>query len=77
MISCYLLTPKCMVVTALYKDELIKQGYPNKKPRMSYMAFDIAPIEKDLTFLVEHHLIERLIELDANNAKGTPVFIEP
>lgn len=59
------------------KDELIKLGYPNKKPRKSYMAFDIAPVEKDLTFLVEHHLIERLVELDANNAKGTPVFIVP
>lgn len=59
------------------KDELIKKGYPNKKPRKSYMAFSIAPLEKDLTFLIEHHLIERLIELNANNAKGTPVFIEP
>ena len=59
------------------KEELIKLGYPNKKPRKSYMAFDIEPLEKDLTFLVEHHLIERLIELNANHAKGTPVFIEP
>ena len=31
----------------------------------------------DLTFLVEHHLIERLVELNADNAKGTPAFIEP
>ena len=31
----------------------------------------------DLTFLVEHHLIERLVELNADNAKGTPVFIKP
>lgn len=59
------------------KEELIKLNYPNKKPRKSYMAFDIVPFEKDLTFLVEHHLIERLVELNANNAKGTPVFIEP
>ena len=59
------------------KDELIKLDYPNKKPRKSYMAFDIVPLEKDLSFLVEHHLIERLIELNADNAKGTPVFIEP
>ena len=56
---------------------MIKIGYPNKKPRKSYMAFDIVPLEKDLAFLVEHHLIERLVELNANNAKGTPVFIEP
>jgi len=59
------------------KDELIKLDYPNKKPRKSYMAFDILPLEKDLTFLVEHHLIERFVELNANNAKGNPVFIEP
>ena len=59
------------------KDELIKLNYPNKKPRKNYMAFDIEPLEKDLTFLVEHHLIERLVELNVNNAKGTPVFIEP
>ena len=59
------------------KDELMELGYPNKKPRKSYMAFDILPLEKDLSFLVEHHLIERLVELNANNAKGTPVFIEP
>ena len=59
------------------KDELVELDYPNKKPRKSYMAFDIVPLEMDLSFLVEHHLIERLIELNANNAKGTPVFIEP
>ena len=59
------------------KDELIKLNYPNKKPRKSYMAFNIEPLEKDLNFLAEHHLIERLIEIDSNNAKGTPIFIEP
>ena len=59
------------------KDELMELDYPDKKPRKQYMAFEIAPIEKDLTFLVEHHLIERLIELNADNVKGTPVFIEP
>ena len=59
------------------KDELIKLDYPNKKPRKNYMAFSIAPYDMDLKFLAEHHLIERLIELNAENAKGTPVFIEP
>ena len=59
------------------KEELIKMDYPNKKPRKSYMAFDITPLDMDLTFLVEHHLIERLVELNADHAKGTPVFIEP
>ena len=58
------------------KEELIKLNYPNKKPRKNYMAFKIAPLEKDLTFLVEHHLIERLIELNTDNAKGTPIFID-
>jgi hypothetical protein len=41
------------------------------------MAFDIEAIEKDLTFLVKHHQIKRLIELNVNNVKGTLVFIEP
>ncbi len=30
-----------------------------------------------MRFAVEHHLIERIIELDADHAKGTPIFIEP
>lgn len=58
------------------EEELLKLEYPNKKPRKSYMAFSITPLDMDLTFLAEHHLIERLVELNANNAKGTPVFIE-
>ena len=59
------------------KEELIKLDYPNKKPRKNYMAFSITPLDMDLTFLVEHHLIERLVELNADHAKGTPIFIEP
>lgn len=59
------------------KEELIEMGYPNKKPRKSYMSFSLEPLDMDLTFLVEHHLIERIIELDTNHAKGTPIFIEP
>ena len=59
------------------KEELLAMDYPNKKPRKSYMTFSITPLEMDLTFLAEHHLIERLIELNSENAKGTPVFIEP
>lgn len=59
------------------KDELIGMGYPNKKPRKSYMSFSLEPLDMNLTFLVEHHLIERIIELDADHAKGTPIFIEP
>lgn len=59
------------------KEELIGMGYPNKKPRKNYMSFSLEPLDMDLTFLVEHHLIERIIELDADHAKGTPIFIEP
>lgn len=59
------------------KEELIGMGYPNKRPRKSYISFSLEPLEMDLTFLVEHHLIERIIELDADHAKGTPIFIEP
>ena len=59
------------------KKELLAMDYPNKRPRKSYMTFSITPLEMDLTFLVEHHLIERLIELNSENAKGTPVFIQP
>ena len=59
------------------KEELLAMDYPNKKPRKRYMTFSITPLEMDLTFLVEHHLIERLIELNSDNAKGTPVFIHP
>lgn len=59
------------------KEELQEMDYPKKNPRKSYMAFSIAPREMDLSFLIEHHLIERLVELNADNAKGTPVFIEP
>lgn len=59
------------------KDELLAMDYPNKKPRKSYMTFSITPLDMDLTFLVEHHLIERLIELNSDNVKGTPVFIQP
>lgn len=59
------------------KEELLAMDYPNKKPRKNYMTFSITPLEMDLTFLVEHHLIERIIELNSDNAKGTPVFIQP
>ena len=59
------------------KEDLLKLDYPNKKPRKSYMAFSITSLDMDLTFLAEHHLIERLVELNVDNAKGTPVFIEP
>ena len=58
------------------KEELLKLDYPNKRPRKNYMTFSITPLDMDLTFLADHHLIERLIELNADNAKGTPVFIE-
>ena len=59
------------------KDELISLGYPNPKPRKSYMTFSISPIDMDLSLLANRHLIEKLIDINPENAKGTPVFIEP
>lgn len=59
------------------KEELREMDYPNKKPRKSYMSFSLESLDMDLTFLIEQHLIERLIELDEDHAKGTPIFIEP
>jgi hypothetical protein len=41
------------------------------------MSFSLEPLDMDLSFLVEHNLIERIIGLDADHAKGTPIFIEP
>lgn len=59
------------------KEDLLAIGYPNKKPRKSYMTFSITPLDMDLSFLAEHHLVERIIELNSENANGTPVFIQP
>ena len=59
------------------KDELISLGYPNPKPRKSYMTFSIVPLDMDLRLLVNQHLIEKLIDINPDNAKGTPVFIKP
>ena len=41
------------------------------------MTFTIKPLEMDLSLLANHHLIEKLIEINPENAKGIPVFIEP
>ena len=70
-------TYKIIANKEMGKEELLAMDYPNKKPRKKYMTCGIAPLKMDLTFLVEHHLIERLIELNSDNAKGTPVFIQP
>ena len=59
------------------KEELKAIDYPNKNPRKSYMIFSIDPLNMDLRHLVNHHLIEKLIEINPENDKGTPVFIEP
>jgi type I restriction enzyme R subunit len=59
------------------KDELISLGYPNPKPRKRYLTFSIVPLDMDLRFLVNQHLIEKLIDINPDNAKGTPVFIKP
>ncbi|MBQ4034139.1 MAG: hypothetical protein II623_01625, partial [Paludibacteraceae bacterium] len=59
------------------KDEMKAMGYPNKNPRKSYMIFSIEPLDLDLSQIVNHRLIENLIEINPDNEKGTPVFIEP
>lgn len=59
------------------KEELLEMNYPKKNPRKNYMTFSITPIEMDLEPLVNQRFIEKLIEIDSSNAKGTPVFITP
>ena len=59
------------------REELKAMGYPNKNPRKSYMTFSIKPLDMDLSLLAKQRLIEKLVELNPDNAKGTPVFIEP
>ena len=52
-------------------------GASNKNPRRNYMTFSIEPLDIDLSLLANHRLIEKLIEINPGNEKGTPVFIEP
>ncbi|MCI6726622.1 MAG: DUF3387 domain-containing protein, partial [Bacteroidales bacterium] len=59
------------------RDELKAMDYPNKNPRKSYMTFSIKQLDIDLSLLANHRLIEKLLELNPENEKGTPVFIEP
>ena len=59
------------------KEELVALNYPNDNPRKSYMTFSFIPLDLDLNYLADLHLIEKLIELNPDNIKGTPVFIEP
>jgi hypothetical protein len=40
------------------------------------MTYSIEPLDIDLSLLVNHRMIEKLIELNPENEKGTPVFIE-
>lgn len=59
------------------KEELVAMDYPNENPRKNYMTFSFVPFDMELSSLTDQHLIERLIELNPNVIKGTPVFIEP
>ena len=61
----------------LDKEELIQLNYPNPIVRKTHMGFYITPLEMDTSYLVNHNLVGKLIEMNSNNAKGTPVFIEP
>ena len=58
------------------KDELLNLGYPNPM-RRRYQAFEIIPINMNLSFLYEQKFMEKLNEINADKDKGTPVFIEP
>lgn len=58
-------------------EKLEALGYPNKKPRKNYLAFSIIPLEMDLSYIMDHHLIEELVQQNTGAAKGTPIFIEP
>jgi hypothetical protein len=59
------------------KEDLLEMDYPKERPRKSYMTFSITPADMDLESLINHRFIEKLIEIDSANTKGTPVFIEP
>ena len=61
----------------LTKEELIGLNYPNPIIRKSHMGFYISPIEMDTSYLVNHNLIGKLLEINPKREKGTPVFIEP
>lgn len=55
---------------------LIGMGYPNSIVRKSYIGFSISPMEMDVSYLEECNLVRKLIEINLENEKGTPVFIE-
>lgn len=59
------------------REELKAMDYPSRYIRKSYMTFNITLLEMDLSFLIEQRLIEKLMKVNSNIAKGTPVFIEP
>ena len=61
----------------LDKEELIQLNYPNPIVRKTHMGFYITPLEMDTSYLVNHNLIEKLLAMNPDNKKGTPVFIEP
>lgn len=59
------------------KEDLMAMDYPTKNPRKRYMTFSIEPLDMDLSFLVNIRLIQKLIDINQDNEKGIPVFIEP
>ena len=60
-----------------YIQQLIQLNYPNPIVRKTHMGFYIIPLEMDTSYLVNHNLIEKLLAMNPDNKKGTPVFIEP
>lgn len=51
-------------------------SYPNKSLKKRYMIFKVTPLETGLNLLVNHCLINKLIEIKSTNVNGTPIFIE-
>ena len=61
----------------LTKEELIGLDYPNPIVRKNHMGFCISSIDMDVSYLEDCNLIEKLIQINSENEKGKPVFIEP
>ena len=49
----------------------------NKKVGKRYMTFNIEEEPSMVELIKNLNLIDKLLEINPDNAKGTPVFIEP
>ncbi len=58
-------------------EDMKAKGYPNKKVGKRYMTFNIEEEPSMVELIKNLNLIDKLLEINPDNAKGTPVFIEP